>query len=125
MAKTYDQILSQWKRLQHIRQTPEWLRFGSDMDHATQYWRLKSMVLSNQDALYDLLFSGVITDRNELHELMFFGGHGGSVAKEDNKHWIPFLKRVFANRTMFPKDMHERLDHEYKWYGDTHHYWED
>jgi len=50
--------------------------------HAERYYALKETVRENQDALYELVFSGKVTDPKELRELIFFGGHGGSVGRE-------------------------------------------
>jgi len=84
-------------------------RTSSDLRHAERYEELKSLVLTNQDALYDLIFSERL-DENEIVELLHFGGHGGSVAKEDNLEWAPFVARVRERQDELPESVQSGLD---------------
>lgn len=90
---TADDILKQFQRMKN---TP------SGSAHARQHDILKSMVRENQDALFNLVFSNKIANARDLYTLIFFGGDGGSVAKDDNERWIPFFKRVWDNRENLP-----------------------
>ena len=111
---TQESLLGEWRELQRIRRLPEGgcLGFIHDMfgkprheQHSEQYDKFRFLVLLNQDALFSLIFSGQITDEKELHELIFFGGHGGSVAKKDNMHWAPFVARVRQRQQDLPESI--------------------
>lgn len=83
--------------------------------HGERYSALQAKVRLNQDALYELIFSGTLNER-ELHELIFFGSHGGSVAKEDNEAWAPFMARVRERQDELPYSIQLTLD----WLLETH-----
>lgn len=121
MDVTSDDILKEYRKLMRIRRTPEWLYFffGSKSDHHyDQYTNLQSLVLSNQDQLYELIFSGKVTEEQELRDLIFFGGHGGSVAKKDNRHWAPFIARVRERQNELPPIIQSHLN----WLKQVHGY---
>lgn len=97
---TSQNILDDFRKLQY---TP------SGDCHAVSYRRLQYIVRNNEDQLYELVFSGKLTER-ELYELIFFGGHGGSVAKSDNADWVPFMARVRERQSELPSSVQETLD---------------
>ena len=92
-----------YKKYQQLKRTPSGFR------HAEKYHQLKGLVLENQNALYDLIFSERL-DESETHNLLHFGGHGGSVAKEDNLHWAPFIARVRERQDELPESVQSGLD---------------
>ena len=112
---TAQAILAEWRKLQGIRKRSEYdwrfwlLGEAKHQAHYDQYGHLKSMVQRNQDALYDLVFSGEITNWKELHSLIFFGGHGGSVSKADNLHWASFVARVRERSNELPEEIQSSL----------------
>ena len=108
---TSDTILDQYRKL---NRTP------SGEHHAKEYDILHRLVLSNQDQLYELIFSGKISSERELDELICFGGHGGSVSKKDNLYWIPFMKRINQRVTELPAG----IQSSFEWLGKVHHYWD-
>ena len=77
--------------------------------HAEEHEELKDFVITNQDALYDLIFSERL-DESEIQELLHFGGHGGSLAKEDNLDWAPFVARVRERQDELPGSVQSGLD---------------
>lgn len=90
-------------------------RTPSGDGHCRVYTFLQDYVRSHQDALFELIFSGVLDER-DLHELMFFGGDGGSVRRKYNEHWAPFIARVRARQEDLPRLTAGHLD----WLLDTH-----
>lgn len=98
-----------YKKYQQLQRTPSGFR------HADVYEELKGLVLKDQDALYDLIFSGRLSD-DEVHELMRFGGHGGSVAKKYNRHWAPFMARLRERQDELPESVQFSLD----WLKEVH-----
>lgn len=108
---TQDTILKQYRKLS---QTPSGNR------HGEEYIKLHEMVSRYQDELYDLIFSGKVTDERDLNKLIFFGGHGGSVGKDYNSTWIPFLRRVKDRISELPESIQSHFD----WLGKVHHYWD-
>lgn len=109
---TADAILKQYRKLQT---TPSGDR------HAREYKILQQMVRQNQDQLYELIFSGKVVEIRDLHKLILFGGHGGSVEKKYNRHWIPFLRRIRERLAELPPELNSHFD----WLGEVHHYWDD
>jgi hypothetical protein len=95
-----------YKKFQQLQRTPS-------SRHAEAYKELKSLVIKNQDALHDLIFSGKLSD-DEIQELVRFGGHGGSVAKKYNKHWAPFMARVRERQDELPESLQRYLDWQKK-----------
>ena len=91
------------KKYRQLKSTPngEW--------HAEVYNELQGMVIRDQDALHDLIFSGKL-DELEIDELLYFGGHGGSVAKEHNTNWAPFVARVRERQDELPEGVQSGLD---------------
>lgn len=86
--------------------------------HEKEYLKLRAMIIRNQDVLYDLIFSKKVTDTSELSELIFFGGYGGSVDKDYNWSWIPFLRHVNERITELPPSIQndfERLRRNHYW----------
>ena len=113
---TPDEILKRYSRL---KSTP-----SGDL-HYDRYMALKSAVSRNPDALYTLLKSGRIDVLKMFAELLNFGGNGGSVSKQDNLHWIPFLNRVRQNYKTFglSNEIEEYLRFNFEWLGRVHDYW--
>ncbi len=70
---------------------------------------MKVLVLTNQDGLYDLIFSERL-DESEIEDLLHFGGHGGSVAKKNNLDWAPFVARVRERQDELPESVQLGLD---------------
>lgn len=93
MRPTPDDILASYR---HLQKTP------SGEMHAINYNKLKEMVQNNQDALYELVFSGKVTDEKELYRLIMFG-QSGTTSKKDNEHWIPFVRRVWERKDELPE----------------------
>lgn len=77
--------------------------------HAKKYMELKGFILSHQDDLLKLIFSNRLNER-EIGVLLHFGGHGGSVAKEDNLNWIPFMSKVRERQDELPESVQDSLD---------------
>jgi hypothetical protein len=75
--------------------------------------RLFVMAVKFQDALFDLVFSGNLTE-GEQRELIF-AGQGVSCAKEDNEHWKPFLDRVRGRALELSAQIQDLLE----WYSDV------
>lgn len=102
-------ILRAYRKLLCIR------KIGSSWRHVKQYNKLKTLVILNQDVLIELLCSGRLSDR-EISELMFFGGHGGSTAKEYNRHWHSFMAKLRYHKKELPLGIQITLD----WLLKTH-----
>jgi hypothetical protein len=118
MSADYSNIKKAWNKLKLIR------AFGVTGDwHAAAYTQLRKLARANDDALYEFIMSGEVNDEKELYELIFIGGHGGSVAKEDNLYWIPFLKRIRDNVDKLPNEMY--LELHFDWLGKVHKYWDE
>ena len=83
--------------------------------HSTLYRWLKKFARENQDALYDLVFSEMPKDK-ELHDLIWLGDHGGSVARSYNIEWVDFIARVRARKDELPDDIQRSLN----WQEDVH-----
>ena len=92
-----------YKKYHQLKKTPSGYR------HAEEHEELKDFVITNQDALYDLIFSERL-DESEIQELLHFGGHGGSLAKEDNLDWAPFVARVRERQDELPESVQSGLD---------------
>jgi hypothetical protein len=108
---TPDTILNQYRKL---------MRTDSGDRREKEHLELRYMVTRYQDQLYDLIFSGKVTDDQELSKLIFFGGYGGSVEKDYNMAWIPFLRLVNKRISELPLLIQEH----FHWLGEHHHYWD-
>ena len=89
---TADELLKEYYAL---KSTP------SGSLHAQRYTRFKDKVISNQDVLLSLVFSGKVTNQNELCELITFGTRGGT-GLETNHHWVEFMEKVWARHGELP-----------------------
>lgn len=109
MSKDADRIWRMFKRLENnVYPYPE------------RQWaalELKDEVLGNPNALLELVFSDK-PDERQLHTLIHLGGHGGSVAREYNLHWIPFLNKVYQRRSEMPEGIKQYLE----WLKQVHGY---
>ena len=92
-----EEILKEYLKLLRMRESGI-----SGTRHEVQYLNLKHLVLCNQDSLIELLCSGKLPERG-IVELMSFGGHGGSVKKEYNEEWHPFMKELRKHREKLPE----------------------
>lgn len=105
-----EEILWEWKRLQTLR------RCGiSGERHAKQHYKLKSLAILNQDAWHNIIFCGVLNER-ELHEFIWFGGHGGSCRKTRNEHWVNFIAGIRMRQEELPISIQGTLN----WYLEVH-----
>lgn len=115
LSKEAQLILEKWQELQAIRNEPKFLSgvkdfvTGNYYRHYDCYRELKYEVQRNENALLELILSGEITDERHLHELIFFGGHGGSVAYEDNRQWHGFMRKVRQHQDKFPSGIRSTL----------------
>lgn len=113
MEVTPDTLLTEYRKLLRIRgERNEFplFRQPKSQRHYDQFSLLRSMVLSHQDALYELIFSGQITDARRLSELIRFGGHHGSVSKANNLQWVDFMARVRERKSELPEAIQSYLD---------------
>lgn len=72
---------------------------------------LKYIFWQNHDAVYDLVFSGLITDEKDLETLILFGGEVVSHKRSDWSRWAPLLRRVAARMRELP----ENIQHDLEW----------
>lgn len=93
--------------------------------HATLYRPLKRLVQNNEDALLEVILCGDYrddvnaTDRRysgSVDELAFLGGHGGSVAYDDNVHWHGFMAKLREHYGDLPSSMQISLG----WLSEVH-----
>jgi hypothetical protein len=89
-----DDILAMYRRLQ---------KAPSGETHRKLYVDFKNTVRTNQDVLYDLIFSGKVTDHKELYNLIMSGSDGGTMKKEANENWIPFISRIWERHNELPE----------------------
>jgi hypothetical protein len=89
---------------------------SSGFHHERQYLYVQWLCQQNQDALYELVFSGKCTEV-ELCELIWLGRtHTGSCAKKDNLSWVPFISRVMLRKDELPYYVRSNLE----WYQRVH-----
>jgi len=108
-------------KMEILRLLDELKRSPSGSEHAVKYKKLQHLMRMEQDELFDLVFSGKVTDENDLWQLIFHAGHGGSVKRELNGHWLPFLRRIYPRRNELPKF----ISQHFNWLWRVHKYGED
>lgn len=99
-----------WRLYRRLNRMPAGNKYRELFKH------LKSVVQRNQDALYDLIFSGQAKEYSDLYNLIWIGGHDGSCAREDNLRWHEFLDRVRQRQSELPLPIQLTLN----WYRDVH-----
>jgi len=110
-----------WKNHRNNHWFFHWAKpYTASQAMAKQHDQVVKLMEENQDALYNLIFSGEITDERELYRIIFFAGHGGSCSKKDNLHWIPFLQRLRERSSELPYS----IQVHFEWLGKVHHYWD-
>jgi hypothetical protein len=83
--------------------------------HPKNFPQLRELAQQNQDALYDLIFSDLPTN-DEKSQLIKLGGSDISCKKKDNRHWIPFFKRLRQRQNELPSGIRHTLN----WYKRAH-----
>jgi len=101
ISRTAQKILRKYRILQS---TP------SGEYHAKKYIQFQKYVLTHQDALFELVFSGKVGGLLDLNKLVFFGSSGGSLGREYNERWVPFIARVRERQKELPKFIADGLD---------------
>ena len=118
---TANDILQEYLKWRNIARESHWRSlFSLTPKHervAAQYDKLASLMRHNQDAVIELFCSGQIAFM-DIERMLSVMGHGGSVAKEDNLHMIPFYARLRERKNELPIEVQASLD----WLWEVHGY---
>lgn len=113
-------ILKEYRKLQKIRELPEYPFFQKPRheQHYEQTLKLIDICYENQDDLFELLLNNKELTEKEFSELMWFGKshHGTCTLKYGNARWQPFIRRLMKVQKQLPKEIQRQL----QWYHNVH-----
>lgn len=105
-------LLKAYRKRQKAKPDGHWL-YGNQASKA--YDAL--VALWTEDAALEILLSAVL-DGQEAFDFYFYGGHGGSVAKEDNPQLVRLNVRLRQHYEQLPRLLKHHLD----WLAKVHGY---